>query len=333
MTDLDWCRTMLPKVSRTFSIGIQMMPEPLEAWITVGYLLCRVIDTVEDTPSINWATRRRLFTGFEDALATGNCTAFESDAHVLPQDDDGELSRGISRILTAMHSFPPPAQQAMRTWVGEMSGGMALYARRHAYGDGHITLRSFADLDRYCYFVAGTVGHFLTDLFLIATPVLHVHSQRLRSHASGFGALLQMTNIIKDVTDDWARGWCFIPETALMEAGTTAEQLTDPPHAQRGVLAVDLVNARARALYAEAIAYILAIPREEEALRRFCLFPMLLAGKTLELARGNGAVVHPNSVVKVSRSIVEETMAQVETLFSDDLGIGALTLAVPGEPT
>ena len=76
-----------------------------------------------------------------------------------------------------------------------------------------------------------------------------------------------MTNIIKDVTDDWARGWCFIPETALLEAGTTAEKLTAPSHAESGVRAVDMVNARARHLYAEAIAYILAIPREEEALR------------------------------------------------------------------
>lgn len=332
MTDLDWCRSMLPKVSRTFSIGIQMMPQPLEAWITVGYLLCRVVDTVEDTPSINWAIRRRLFTGFEDALATGNCAAFESDAHVLSQDDDGELSRGISRVLSAMHTFPPAVQQTMRTWVGEMSGGMAVYARRHAHGDGHTNLRSFADLDRYCYFVAGTVGHFLTDVFLIATPALQVHSKRLRAHANGFGALLQMTNIIKDVTDDWARGWCFIPETALLEAGTTAEKLTEPSHAESGVRAVDMVNARARHLYAEAIAYILAIPREEEALRRFCLFPMLLAGKTLELAQGNRAVVNPNTVVKVSRAIVAETVAQVEALFSDDLGIGDLKLAVPAEP-
>lgn len=333
MTDLDWCRSMLPKVSRTFSIGIQMMPAPLEAWITVGYLLCRVVDTVEDTPSIQWATRRRLFTGFEDALVTGNCTAFEADAHVLPEDDDGELSRGISRILAAMGTFPPGAQQAMRTWVGEMSGGMALYARRHAHGDGHTTLRSFADLDRYCYFVAGTVGHFLTDVFLIARPALQAHSGRLRAHANGFGALLQMTNIIKDVTDDWTRGWCFIPETSLLEAGITVEQLTDPSQVQAGVQAVDLVNDRARSLYAEAVAYILAIPREEEALRRFCLFPMLLAGKTLELAKGNMAVVSPNTVVKVSRAIVADTVAQVETLFSDDIGIGALTLAVPAEPT
>ena len=79
MTDLDWCRSMLPKVSRTFALGIQMMPAPFETWVTVGYLLCRVVDTVEDTPDIEWAVRRRLFTAFEHALITGNTADFEAD--------------------------------------------------------------------------------------------------------------------------------------------------------------------------------------------------------------------------------------------------------------
>ena len=67
MTDMDWCRAMLPRVSRTFAVGIQMLPAPLEAWITTGYLMCRVVDTIEDTPDIPWSKRRRLFTAFEDA--------------------------------------------------------------------------------------------------------------------------------------------------------------------------------------------------------------------------------------------------------------------------
>ena len=44
MTDLEWCRSMLPRVSRTFAMGIQMLPHPFEPWVTVGYLLCRVVE-------------------------------------------------------------------------------------------------------------------------------------------------------------------------------------------------------------------------------------------------------------------------------------------------
>ena len=331
MTDLEWCRSMLPRVSRTFALGIKMMPDPFETWVTVGYLLCRVVDTVEDTADLDWDTRRRLFTAFEEALTTGDSSSFDADSHVFEDTSDGELSRGLSRVLAPMKDFPEPVQQAMRTWIGEMSGGMALYARRHESGTGRTTLRDFADLERYCYFVAGTVGHLLTDVFLVGAPETQANARRLRDHAEGFGLLLQMTNIVKDVTDDWPRGWCFIPETALADAGTSTAKLLDPTHSMAGIRAVDSVNAHARRFYADAVAYVLAIPRSAEPLRRFCLFPLLLAGKTLDLARNNSAVVDVANQVKVSREVVMETAAQVEALLADDRAIGALTLSGPAE--
>ena len=80
---------------------------------------------------------------------------------------------------------------------------MALYARRHAR-QRRTTLHDLSDLERYCYYVAGTVGHLLTDVFLIGAPQTQA-ARRLRQHAEGFGLLLQMTNIVKDVTDDAKR--------------------------------------------------------------------------------------------------------------------------------
>src|SRR5262249_44344187 len=49
----DWafCKQSLEAVSRTFSKPIAMLPAPLEAAVTCGYLLCRVADTVEDHPA------------------------------------------------------------------------------------------------------------------------------------------------------------------------------------------------------------------------------------------------------------------------------------------
>ena len=239
----------------------------------------------------------------------------------------------LARIVDPMRTFPQPVQEAMKTWIGEMSGGMAVYARRHASGSGRTTLHDLADLERYCYFVAGTVGHLLTDVFLAGTPEAQPHAQRLRQHAMGFGLLLQMTNIVKDVTDDWPRGWCFIPATVLANAGTTTDRLLDPERVDQSLAAINQVNSHAQGFYADAVAYILALPASAEALRRFCLLPMLLAGKTLALARNNPAVVDVAKRVKVSREIVMQTAAQVEALLNDDQAIGALTIAGPvGSP-
>src|ERR1700749_864412 len=44
----EFCRNMLPKVSRTFALNIPVLPQPLDLVVTVAYLLCRIADTVED---------------------------------------------------------------------------------------------------------------------------------------------------------------------------------------------------------------------------------------------------------------------------------------------
>jgi phytoene/squalene synthetase len=332
MTDLDWCRGILPRVSRTFALGIQMLPTPFDAWITTGYLLCRVVDTVEDTPNIDWDTRRRLFTAFEEAIQTGDCSAFQHDVGVFPDNADGELCREIARVLKPMDAYPAAVQDALRKWITEMSGGMALYARRHAFGEGRTTLFDMGDLDRYCYFVAGTVGHLLTDIFVIGHPEVEDNATELRTHAVGFGLLLQMTNIVKDVTDDWPRGWCFIPESVCTANGTSSSRLLETDQTISGIGAVDQVNHHARRFYADAVSYVLALPSTAVELRRFCLFPMLLAGRTLELALGNPAVVDPMQAVKVTRNVVTQTITQVEALLQDEVALQALTLTVSAEP-
>ena len=44
----SFCRTQLPRVSRTFALNIPLLPAPLDLAVTVAYLLCRIADTVED---------------------------------------------------------------------------------------------------------------------------------------------------------------------------------------------------------------------------------------------------------------------------------------------
>ena len=138
-----------------------------------------------------------------------------------------------------------------------------------------------------------------------------------------------MTNIVKDVTDDWPRDWCFIPETVCASSGTSSQNLLNAGASAEGIAAVDQINKHARRFYADAVAYVVALPASTPALRRFCLLPMLLAGKTLELALGNGAVVDPNKAVKVTREVVGQTIEQVESLLQDEQALRTLCIAEP----
>ena len=77
MIDLSDAQHAAPGLC-TFAMGIQMLPQPFEPWVTVGYLLCRVVDTVEDTESIEGIPGAGSSIAFEKALTTGDCTDFEA---------------------------------------------------------------------------------------------------------------------------------------------------------------------------------------------------------------------------------------------------------------
>jgi farnesyl-diphosphate farnesyltransferase len=45
-----FCGLVLPAVSRTFAIGIRVLPGDLGRAVLTSYLICRIADTVEDAP-------------------------------------------------------------------------------------------------------------------------------------------------------------------------------------------------------------------------------------------------------------------------------------------
>ena len=62
------CFSHLPKVSRTFALAIAGLPEPLRGEVCVAYLLCRMLDTVEDAPGLASDSRWALIGPLLDRL-------------------------------------------------------------------------------------------------------------------------------------------------------------------------------------------------------------------------------------------------------------------------
>ena len=56
----QYCEDMLPLVSRTFAIGLEALAKPLTTQIGVGYLICRILDTLEDTNQADTNMRIQL---------------------------------------------------------------------------------------------------------------------------------------------------------------------------------------------------------------------------------------------------------------------------------
>lgn len=324
----DWafCKESLGLVSRTFARPIALLPPRLEVAVTLGYLLCRIADTIEDHTAVDGPSRDTLFRLFLEVLeADGDPQAFADAFASLVHGNDAELdlARSLPRVMRIFASQDAAIRSASVRWVTEMARGMTLYAHRAPGDDGVAALHTTSDLERYCYYVAGTVGHLLTDLFAhemgmeLESPTAIV----LRDRAEGFATGLQLTNILKDVTDDFARGASFIPRTECARQGFSVAHLLEPSVRKQAHAAAAPIFDLARSRLDEGLEYSLAIPAEHPQIRLFCLLPLWMAARTLVLARGNDAMFVPNAPVKITRAEVEALIAECVRLVSDDAAL------------
>ena len=117
--------------------------------------------------------------------------------------------------------FNDAQQHALARCVRIMAGGMADYQDSETLAG----LENMAAMDRYCYFVAGVVGEMLTEVFCDYSPEIAARREQMMRLAVSFGQGLQMTNILKDIWDDRARGACWLPQEVFARYGCDLESL------------------------------------------------------------------------------------------------------------
>jgi len=324
-SEADWayCEQALGDVSRTFSRPIELLPQPLRVALTCGYLLCRVVDTVEDHEQLGHHERDALFTSFIAVLDGGQSPESFSTRFAAFADDDPEmrLAQSLPRVMNVFLSQDASTRRASIIWLSEMANGMRVYCRRDRPGV-LTTIHTVSDLERYCYFVAGTVGHLITDLFCtwLGSSGSALEPE-LRARCESFGIGLQLVNILKDVTEDFARNRCYVPHQLCQLEGFSREDLLAPEHRPQAHRALALVAERACEHLARAFEYVLLIPAEQVQLRLFCLLPLWMAIETLVLTIGNDAVLIVDRPVKISREAVNELIEDCLRHAGDDAAL------------
>jgi farnesyl-diphosphate farnesyltransferase len=342
--DRQYCQAMLPLVSRTFAACIRLLPPPLDHQILISYLLCRIADTIEDTADLSIDEKTGLLAAFSQVL--GEDAAGEALARTVermratflkPRNADEQLARDADAVLREFARLPAPQRAAISPWVREMCAGMAEFASIHdQIRPGRlVSLSSITELDRYCYYVAGTVGHLLTELFhLHHKRVTRGHFNRLKELATSFGIGLQLTNIIKDVADDRQRGWSFVPRQLCQLAGISPEDLSDPRHGLEAQTVMNALIAKARIHLADALRYCTTLPRSQYRIRLFCLTPLYFAIRTLVLAERDPRLLDPAHKVKITRGEVYRTISMTYLVAPNNHLVRAYfrQLAAKGRP-
>jgi farnesyl-diphosphate farnesyltransferase len=307
-------RRILPRVSRTFAAGIKLLPPQLEPPVRIGYLLCRIADTVEDDLALSPERKAELLDEFvacfDDAALADR---FGTALHELTANDDYlELVASSGQVFLMFRALDAPTRAILRRWIEEMVRGMRRFVLVHR---GGIRLESVEEFHEYCYYVAGTVGHLLTDLWHLHSRLVSDRTyERLLLDCEAFGEALQTVNILKDVAwDAEQENAIYIPAELLAAAGSDHDAILRAEHraASRDAL-VPLIRLAHDDIDC-ALRYVEALPSAALRIRLFCVLPVLFAVATVRELEQTDAMLIPGGSVKIARAEVKSIMFAAST--------------------
>jgi len=308
--DIIYCDSMLPRVSRTFAPTIRMLPVGLNTIVTVAYLLCRIADTVEDSEDISVEKKKELLDLYISIFKSDKKRAmarFMNQIKALPEKtDDEKLVYNLPRIINVYDSFSPIFKKHIGLWVVEMSRGMHKYAQA-AKRKKFSFLTTMKELDEYMYYVAGTVGYLLTELFsFYSKRITPTVKKKLNLLAESFGKGLQMVNIIRDMTTDLKRGQSYIPDELLKKYRLDRKSIFEKHNADKAQQLFNELIQNAVIHLDKAIDYIMLLPKEERGIRMFCMLPVFWAMRTLQKIQENTLALLGNEKIKVPRTMIKK---------------------------
>src|SRR5437899_1648766 len=114
---LEFQQNHLDQVSRSFAFCIRRLPEPLGRWVGLTYLICRILDTIEDSKWPSLTHQKQMFERFEAAILTASGPASLKGWEVeFSGVTDGEfkLLRDAALITTDLHELPESIRNAIR---------------------------------------------------------------------------------------------------------------------------------------------------------------------------------------------------------------------------
>jgi phytoene synthase len=241
--DLRSCRTIIRAHARSFSFAALFLPGRVRDDVAVVYAFYRLLDDLVDEPPPGVCREdvRGVLEDWDAWLAAG-----------LPADGSHPVRRALPEVVERRGLRVDDLRIVIRGLRADLD---------------HHRPASMAELEGYCFDVAGSVGLVMADLLGSREPA------RAREAAAALGSAMQLTNICRDVDEDLARGRLYLPLDVCVLTGCDDAALRDR-RATPGVrLAVAVVARRAAALYAQGVTGLPLLPREAR-------FPIAVAARS-----------------------------------------------------
>jgi squalene synthase HpnC/squalene synthase HpnD len=190
------CHNVARNARSNFYYAFFLLPKAKRDGLAALYAFMRLIDDVADERD-DLATKRRGLAKWRTALDDA-VNGSEEKGAILP----AAAAEVLPALVDTMRRYNMPAR-----YLHDLISGAEM----------DLTVQTYPTFDRlreYCYRVAGTVG-------LTCTHVFGFHDSRALDLAEKLGLAFQLTNIIRDVHDDYAVGRVYLPEEDLVRYGVS----------------------------------------------------------------------------------------------------------------
>ncbi len=279
---------LLAETSRTFYLSIRKLPNDVGWVLCLAYLLLRVSDFFEDSAALEPQAKLAWLRRWSAALGGA---PLDSDwgtqvAEIGAVEVDAVAAEHAEMIVAEFEALDPEIREPVRRHVRDSTEGMIRWIERGP------EVGTEADLDDYMHEVAGRVGYLSTEVFTWGSTAIAKRKHELMRLAREAGLALQTVNVLRGIRKDYQRGWVYIPDEFLNEAGIRPDQLFDPAHHRQALQVVNRIAAKAERHLQSAIAYAQTIPRSEHLIRRACVWPFLFAAATVGISRNNAEVLY-----------------------------------------
>ena len=199
------CRRETARWAKTFYLGTLLLPAAKRRAIWAIYVWCRRTDELMDSPEALSLPAAELLSRLD---------AWEQRTRDL---FTGKAQDGFDRAMVdTIARFPQPLQPYL-----DMIAGQRMDVQRQRY-------ENFADLELYCYRVAGTVG-LMSQAVMGLEPAYLSAPWSARPDPSeaavALGVANQLTNILRDVGEDRGRGRIYLPQEDLRRFDYTEADL------------------------------------------------------------------------------------------------------------